>query len=270
MPLPQLTVGISPPEAIAAGAAWRLAGKTDWRPSGVAQTNTSAGVHGVEFRPIPDWIVPRTDPVVMPRTNAGWRVQPRALPDSDYRFMGWHGDVSGSRNPVTLVMNRAYAVQARFARVLGSGGAVQMARGYFSPGTLVVYSQFNYDRGQPLRELRWRPSLPPGPNLAAVAGLTGPEISDGQIVFTGQLGHNPVPLNLTIEVPAGEVAPRELGGVVEYSFVGGAESVVRLVDTPFGTGSLGLNPRPSPAAHLAIRRAEGHPVLRLTGEVGRT
>jgi hypothetical protein len=340
VPLPQLTVAISPPEAVAAGAAWRLAGEADWRPSGVAQTNISAGVYGVEYRPVPDWIVPRTDPdvinlaaddmvmlarnyhprpefpleatateggyvrgdawmpmgfnaisrsgapesfrwetavrssgtfdFVMPRTNAGWRVQLRALPDPDYRFMGWAGDVSGARNPVTLVMNRAYAVEARFARVLGSGGAVQMAEGYSSPGTLVVHGQFNYDRGQQLRELRWRPSLPPGWRLAAVAGLAGPEISDGQIVFTGQLGHNPVLLNLTIEVPAGEAAPRELGGVVEYSFVGGAESVVRPVNTPFGTGNLVLNPRPSPAAHLAIRPVGGRPVLRLTGEVGRT
>lgn len=338
--LPQLTVSISPPEAVAAGAAWRLAGESDWRPSGVAQTHIPPGTHVIEYRPIPDWVAPRTEGVihvgadaivvvatsyhpqpdfpvdatateggylraerwrpigpgdavqapgpsdsfrwesavrrpgtfdfVMPRTNAGWRVQIRALPNPDYRFVGWEGDVAAFRNPLTLVMNRPYAVQARFVRVLGAGGAAQMADAYLSPGPLVVHGQFNYAPGQQLRELRWRPALPPGWRSVDVSGLAGPRIVADEIVFSGPLGHNPILFNLDLEVPAGETGPRELGGVVEYGLVGNPDLIVRPVGTPFGPGNLVLTPRPSPAAQLAINQVNARLVLRLTGEVGRT
>jgi hypothetical protein len=152
------------------------------------------------------------------------------------------------------------------APVFGGRAAVSLG----PPGPLVVHGQFDYPPGQQLRELRWRPVLPPGWRLADVSGLAGPRIVADEIVFSGPLGHSPILFNLNLEVPAGETGPRELGGVVEYGLVGSPELIVRPVGTPFGPGDLVLIPRPSPAAQLAINQVNGRPGLRLTGEVGRT
>lgn len=58
---PALTVSITPPAAIAAGAAWRLEGETVWRESGVAYTNPPSGLHFLEFKPVEGWIDPGDD-----------------------------------------------------------------------------------------------------------------------------------------------------------------------------------------------------------------
>lgn len=337
----QLRVDLSPPEAVTAGAAWRLVGETAWRPSGVFQTDVPPGVYLIEYKPVPGWLAPqlansvslvpqstavvavtyppepdvpltvttteggyvrgedwapsgfdspgllelpesqhwesavRTPPgfdFIMPRENRGWRVRLRALPFPGYRFIGWAGDAASYRNPITLIMNRPYAVRAQFSRLIGAAtDAVQSADAYDSPGTLAVHGQFSTTPGEQLAELRWRPALPAGWSLTTVAGLAGPRLEDDQIRFDGPLGHNPILFNLSIAVPPGESGPKELGGTVEYRTVDNTNFIIRPVRSLLWSGRLVLNDRPNPAAHLSIRLpANGRPVLELSGTVGRT
>ena len=46
--------------------------------------------------------------------NAGSVVQLQATPASDYKFVGWSGDVTGSSNPTQVTMNAAKSVTANF------------------------------------------------------------------------------------------------------------------------------------------------------------
>ncbi|MHC4628001.1 MAG: InlB B-repeat-containing protein, partial [Planctomycetota bacterium] len=47
--------------------------------------------------------------------NHGERVTLRAVPDTGYRFSNWAGDLAGSTNPATLIMDADRAVSAGFA-----------------------------------------------------------------------------------------------------------------------------------------------------------
>jgi len=337
----QIRVDLAPAEAVTAGAAWRLAGETAWRPSGVFQTDLPPGVYLLEYKPIPGWLAPRlanavslgpestvvvavTYPpqpdvpltvtsteggyvrgedwaptgfgtsggldllesqdweaavrkptgfdFIMPRENRGWRVRLRALPFPGYRFIGWAGDATSYRNPITLIMNRPYAVSAQFARTFSPvAEAVQSADAYHSPGTLVVHGQFNRAPGEQVGELRWRPSLPAGWTLTAASGLANPRLEDDQIRFSDSLGHNPIVFNMEITVPPGPSGPRELGGTVEYRPVGSTNFMIRPVRSLLGPGNLVLNSRPNPAARLGVRpRENGQPRLEISGVIGRT
>ncbi len=336
----EITVNITPPGAVAAGAAWRLAGEELWRPAGVAQTNVSPGMLLLEFRAIPGWETPSERTVNlssesmvslfveyvaqpqypielsttfggylhteawsptgfstldgrldrapslawesavrfprtarMPTNNLGWRVRVYALAQPHYQFVGWQGDLSGARNPITLVMNRPYRIRALFERALGLAPAmaVHSAGDYHASGSLVVHGQFIYEPADRLRELRWRPELPKGWSLAGVSGLGGPIIEDGEVRFTEWLGHNPIHFNMTLAVPANESGPRALAGEVEFSFVDGTNSFVRSVRAlAFPGNELLVNSRPSPAAILDLSLVNARPVLQLRGEIGRT
>ncbi len=53
-----LTVHLAPPEAVAAGAAWRLLGESTWRNSGVAYGDLPLGQHFLELKPVEGWFAP--------------------------------------------------------------------------------------------------------------------------------------------------------------------------------------------------------------------
>ncbi|HSA02561.1 MAG TPA: hypothetical protein P5055_17665, partial [Candidatus Paceibacterota bacterium] len=56
-----LTVTLSPPEVVAAGAKWKLSVDDEWRESGVVYTNLPVGLHAIEFKPVPGWVIPSYD-----------------------------------------------------------------------------------------------------------------------------------------------------------------------------------------------------------------
>lgn len=60
-----LTVTIIPPEANAAGAAWRRVGTDEWRLSGETEWNILPGDYSVEFRDAPGFIKPENQPVTI-------------------------------------------------------------------------------------------------------------------------------------------------------------------------------------------------------------
>jgi hypothetical protein len=64
-PASSFTVGVFPPEAVAAGAQWRFKGETTWRDCG-EYTDLPIGVYLVEFKPIPGWIIPELDSLFSP------------------------------------------------------------------------------------------------------------------------------------------------------------------------------------------------------------
>jgi hypothetical protein len=39
-----------------------------------------------------------------------------AVPDADWLFSGWAGDLSGQQNPVQITMNKDYSISATFVR----------------------------------------------------------------------------------------------------------------------------------------------------------
>ena len=59
-----LKVTINPPEAVLAGARWRVDGG-DWNSSGFTQNGLSLGNHLLEFNTIPGWIKPTTQTVTI-------------------------------------------------------------------------------------------------------------------------------------------------------------------------------------------------------------
>lgn len=58
---PTLTVQLRPPEALAAGAAWRVLGESDWRASGIAYTDLPPGAYFLEFKPLAGWQTPEQE-----------------------------------------------------------------------------------------------------------------------------------------------------------------------------------------------------------------
>ena len=59
-----LYMELQPPEAVAAGAGWRIYGQTNYLPSGSA-VGTNAGTHIVEFRPLTNWLTPGNQTVTV-------------------------------------------------------------------------------------------------------------------------------------------------------------------------------------------------------------
>jgi hypothetical protein len=57
-----LQVTILPPEAVAAGAQWRVDGG-NWQDSGYTETCVTVGTHTVEYKPIADWNEPNAQTV---------------------------------------------------------------------------------------------------------------------------------------------------------------------------------------------------------------
>jgi len=75
----------------------------------------------------------------------GTQVQVTATPDAGYIFAGWSGNTNTSMNPLVLVMNRSWEIEANFQRVfylnaiVSGNGTVQIdpAKPYYLPGESV-------------------------------------------------------------------------------------------------------------------------------------
>jgi hypothetical protein len=83
-----------------------------------------------------------TDPAPGPYSlDGGKRVTVTAQPDSRHRFNAWSGDVSGSENPLTVVMDKDKSITANFIRkytltiAAGIGGTTNPL-----PGSLCLWS----------------------------------------------------------------------------------------------------------------------------------
>ena len=337
-PLPTVVVvNLSPPEAVAAGAGWRLLGEEAWRDSGVSYSDILPGSYFLEYRTIAGWRAPERDlplqaevstshnlfasyaviplhpvevtataggfvveevwnPMLfdalrppssldgptgrnaewqrdlrqgprsrpMPANNTGWRVRLRALAFPGYEFLGWSGEASGTRNPLTLVVQRPWRIQAHFARPLTSRRLTFRAERCASPGVALIHGQFSFPAGERLDVLRCRPALPAGWRIVSVDGLGGPEVQGSDVVFGGLLGQNPVQFNLGVEVPAGESGPRTLAGEVEFRLAGEGETTVRPIE------ALTVAVEPSVGAQLSLELAGGKPLLTVHGVVGYT
>lgn len=337
-PLPRVViVNLSPPEAVAAGAGWRLLGEEAWRDSGVSYSDIPPGSYFLEYRTIAGWRAPERDlplqvevstthhlfvsyaviplhpveatataggfvveeawnpmlfdalrppgsldspagrnaewqrdlrqgprPRPMPANNTGWRVRLRALAFPGYEFVGWSGEASGTRNPLTLVVQQPRRIQAHFARPLTSRRLTLRAERCPSPGVALIHGQFSFPAGDRLDVLRCRPELPAGWRIVSVDGLGGPEVQGSDVVFGGLLGQNPVQFNLGVEVPAGESGPRTLAGEVEFRLAGEGEPTVRPIEP------LTVTVEPSVGARLSLELAQGTPLLTVRGGAGYT
>lgn len=203
-------------------------------------------------------------PMMMPFENFGWRVRLRAMAYPGYQFVGWSGDVTGTRNPLTFIVQKPRQIRAHFARSLASASAIYQGEFCESPGSATIPAQFGYPPGALLERLEWKPDLPMGWKLVAVDGLGGPRAQDGTIFFEGSLGHNPVQLNLHLNVPAGETGRKTIAGEVLYAFKGDAQPTERAID-PWP-----LTVQPSTAARLELEVVAGRPQLRVEGVIGKT
>jgi hypothetical protein len=206
----------------------------------------------------------------MSRDNSGWRIKLRALAYPGYQFVGWSGDLSSMRNPITLVMNGPKSIRANFSRVFGSYIATQAADCYYSPGPLVLHGQVSYPIGQQMQSLQWRPALPEGWQLVAASGLGHPEIQKGDILFTGPLGYNPIQFNMIIDVPGGQTGPKLIQGEIKYCIEGVTNAISRPATGPASFSQLILPWEESPAAQLWFDATMTQPLLRIRGIVGKT
>ncbi len=50
--------------------------------------------------------------------NSGSQVKLTAIPDSNYEFLGWSGDLSGDENPTTIIMNQDKNIIALFEEII--------------------------------------------------------------------------------------------------------------------------------------------------------
>jgi hypothetical protein len=83
-PVVSFKVTISPSEAVAAGAQWRLKGETAWRDSDKNYTlaDLPIGVYTIEFKPIPGWIPPETSRPrrIVPGISSGTSLAYKKIP----------------------------------------------------------------------------------------------------------------------------------------------------------------------------------------------
>ena len=70
------------------------------------------------------WVLLPVRPLVL-RYAEGTTVALTAVPENGWEFVGWSGDgISGSENPISIVMNADKAVTARFTRATIDGNMV--------------------------------------------------------------------------------------------------------------------------------------------------
>jgi hypothetical protein len=103
----KVKVIISPPEAAAAGARWKLTTDAFWRESGVEYTNIAPGVFLMEFATIDRWLTPDWDHALV--------VQPES---SSVTFVSYWPEPI---NPLTLSTGDGGFVRARSWSSLGAG-----------------------------------------------------------------------------------------------------------------------------------------------------
>ena len=87
---------------------------------------------------------------------------------------------------------------------------------YLSPGTNTIVCAVSYPLGRKLYSLMWTAQLPAGWGLLAATGDGNPELSAGDIVFTGAALTNPLNFSYTISIPANQMGTNFIRGTVTY------------------------------------------------------
>ena len=99
--------------------------------------------------------------------------------------------------------------------------ATQSSQPFVSPGTNVVFCQVTSQTASQLLALAWSPTLPAGWTVTSVSGDGGPSLGlDGNITLLGALTNNPLNLNYTVRIPAGQSQGGVIGGTVTYQYAG--------------------------------------------------
>lgn len=100
---------------------------------------------------------------------------------------------------------------------------------YQSPGPFILNCQIMHAVDRTLFFIVWQPELPAGWVLVSVSGTGNPQISGGQVVFSGALP-NPLNFTCTVQVPADERGPREIRGGALYFLSGMTGTVFEPAD----------------------------------------
>jgi hypothetical protein len=126
----------------------------------------------------------------------------------EYQFAGMPNPATAyaEPNPIMVVAQ------------LGPSATHQTAASYFAGGMLSVTNRFTYT--YPLWSLLWRPQLPVGWTVESVSGDGNPELSGGEILWTGALPPSPVQMVYTVLAPSEATGQQEIRGEVEYQFAG--------------------------------------------------
>ena len=106
-----LKVTITPPEAVGAGAQWRVKGLTEWNDSGTTGS-APLGAQAIEFKPLVGWTHPDDIPVT---------VTTGAVPRFDVTYVRQYGSLQVDLAPAEAVAAGAQWRRAGTAAWLGSG-----------------------------------------------------------------------------------------------------------------------------------------------------
>ncbi len=216
-------------------------------------TVNPAGYHTSDYRD-PRWVIDGTE---ASRVLAYWRAGAYHLDTSGWDgYAGGTGSTNGARHNADYATNywlidgteanrvlsywRAGAYHADtngldgFApgqlsfltggREYGPGplprvSASQEAPATYRPGSaFAIKAKLDY-AAQPL-SLLWRPRLPKGWKLQAAAGDGNPEVSEREILWTGDIPKGVINLEVLVEVPDGDQGLKEIQGEVESHFAG--------------------------------------------------
>jgi hypothetical protein len=188
-PKGSLRVTLTPPEAVTAGARWRLEGESNWHVSGISETYR-VGICNLElFDDLPGWyaqptiqtvtiepdelttapgtyipgqtwplsVVAENGTVIRSPSKTNYRdgstVTLTATPEGEFHFMGWSGDLTTTTNPVLLTMDSTRTLTANFAPN-GYGLTVNATHGYVV--TSPLRSEYPWAQRSPSTQARGR------------------------------------------------------------------------------------------------------------------
>lgn len=255
-----ITIYIRPDAVVSAGAKWSIQGEMIWRDPGSTFHTEVFKTYTILFTAVDGWVSPPAKEITIaqnmpniswtvdytqggetftltlqsehgsiqknpdkPSYQAGTSVTLTAVPDTNYKFSYWAGDLQGSQNPATLTMQGNKTVSAVFEPVTNPTGdltATQSCTGYNSPGNTTMTGRIAYTTGKKLLSLKWTSQLPTGWQLASVSGNGSPEIQQGEIVWTGTLTDNPVLVTINLTVPTAQTGEKAIYSTVEYQLEG--------------------------------------------------
>src|SRR5258706_3836213 len=172
-----------------------------------------------------------------------------ATPNSGFSFVGWRGDLSGSTNPATIIMDRSKAVSAVFARSLPNAiaEAVDATNLTWSAGgdaslfyqTLTTHDLVDAVQSPPLRtnQQAWIETTANGPAPLSFWWKASSSFADFRFLLNGvqqrSIAGNADSSQFSINLPAG---PNTLRWTfVKGSFSGAPNDAAWLDQVVFGT-----------------------------------
>jgi hypothetical protein len=247
--------------------------------------------HSADYRD-PRWVI---DPTEANRVLAYWRARAYHLASSLDGFAPGPGDTNGATHSAdyraafwlidgteanrVLAYLRAggyhtdpagldgYAPGPSGAGLLArrspkDGGLVLVHQGpatYTCGGNIQITNRVEYTGT--LLSLLWRPKLPSGWTLLSATGDGNPESIADEILWSGSIPASPILMVYTVQVPAGDHAPKALRGEVEYQASGMVNPVTQYAG-------------PDPLVLVTVRIVgvfpeSGQISFTLVGEVGR-